>query len=91
MRTELMADHNERRGRDTAATCGLSVQVVDLNPKAVKTEELYGFISMQTRDWKDGLLSKVMRDLGQIPNENPKWILLDGTTFAYDAGAHAKL
>jgi dynein heavy chain len=53
-------------------------QVVDLNPKAVKTEELYGFISMATREWKDGLLSKVMRELGQIPNENPKWILLDG-------------
>lgn len=36
-----------------------STQVVDLNPKAVKTEELYGYISMATREWKDGLLSKV--------------------------------
>jgi dynein heavy chain, axonemal len=33
--------------------------VVDVNPKAVKTEELYGYISMATREWKDGLLSKV--------------------------------
>jgi len=54
------------------------LKVVDLNPKAVKTEELYGYISMATREWKDGLLSKVMRELGQIPNEHPKWILLDG-------------
>ncbi len=53
-------------------------KVVDLNPKAVKTEELYGYISMATREWKDGLLSKVMRELGQIPNEHAKWILLDG-------------
>jgi dynein heavy chain len=30
-----------------------------MNPKAVKTEELYGYISMATREWKDGLLSKV--------------------------------
>ena len=53
-------------------------KVVDLNPKAVKTEELYGYISMATREWKDGLLSKVMRELGQVPNDHPKWILLDG-------------
>ena len=42
------------------------------------TEELYGYINMATREWKDGLLSKIMRDLGQIPDEKPKWIMLDG-------------
>lgn len=42
------------------------------------TEELYGHISLATREWKDGLLSTVMRDLGAIPNEAPKWIVLDG-------------
>lgn len=31
---------------------------MDVNPKSIKTEELYGFISMATREWKDGLLSK---------------------------------
>jgi hypothetical protein len=51
---------------------------VDINPKSVKTEELYGFISMATREWKDGLLSKVMRDLSEIPDTKPKWIVLDG-------------
>jgi hypothetical protein len=51
---------------------------VDINPKSVKTEELYGYISMATREWKDGLLSKIMRDLGEIPDEKPKWIILDG-------------
>lgn len=115
-------------------------KIMDVNPKSIKTEELYGFISMATREWKDGLLSKVcttqkhgtaptsltssgwqpilrqnsaaprrvtvgrsadifsvayeygvvgflrlscvdeqvMRDLGTIPDEKPKWILLDG-------------
>ncbi len=33
---------------------------------------------MATREWKDGLLSHIMRDLGNIPDEKPKWILLDG-------------
>lgn len=42
------------------------------------TEELYGHISLSSREWKDGLLSTVMRDLGAIPNESPKWIVLDG-------------
>jgi dynein heavy chain, axonemal len=57
---------------------GDKTKCVDINPKAVKTEELYGYISMATREWKDGLLSKVMRDLGEIPDEKPKWIVLDG-------------
>jgi dynein heavy chain, axonemal len=34
-------------------------KVVDLNPKAVKTEELYGFISMATREWKVRLMTTI--------------------------------
>jgi dynein heavy chain len=56
----------------------MPTKVVDINPKAVKTEELYGYISMATREWKDGLLSNVMRHLSGIPDEKPKWIVLDG-------------
>ncbi|KAH8057769.1 hypothetical protein JL722_6307 [Aureococcus anophagefferens] len=52
--------------------------VVDINPKTMPTQDLYGYINMVTRDWKDGLLSTIMRDLGQIDDEKPKWILLDG-------------
>jgi len=51
---------------------------VDLNPKSISTQELYGFVNMQTREWKDGILSKTMRSLGQIPDTLPKWIILDG-------------
>jgi dynein heavy chain len=54
------------------------VKTVDINPKVMPTEDLYGHISMATREWKDGLLSAVMRDLGRIPNENPKWMIMDG-------------
>jgi dynein heavy chain len=54
------------------------VKTVDINPKTMPTEDLYGHISMATREWKDGLLSSIMRDLGRIPNESPKWIILDG-------------
>lgn len=54
------------------------VKVVDINPKVLPTEDLYGHINLATREWKDGLLSCVMRDLGNIPNDSPKWIVLDG-------------
>eukprot|EP00922_Rhytidocystis_sp_ex-Travisia-forbesii_P068313 GHVS01101746.1.p2 GENE.GHVS01101746.1~~GHVS01101746.1.p2 ORF type:complete len:102 (+),score=2.11 GHVS01101746.1:64-369(+) len=33
---------------------------------------------MATREWKDGLFSKTMRSLSQIPSTNLKWIILDG-------------
>ena len=56
----------------------MPTKVVDLNPKAVKTEELYGYISLATREWKDGLLSNIMRTLSGAPDEKPKWIMLDG-------------
>ena len=40
--------------------------------------QLYGFINIATREWKDGLLSVVMRDYQNAPDSNPKWVILDG-------------
>ena len=57
---------------------GHKTKFVDLNPKAVSPAELYGYVHPATREWKDGLLSCIMRDLGNEPNSNPKWIILDG-------------
>ncbi|CAH1639911.1 unnamed protein product [Spodoptera littoralis] len=50
----------------------------DLNPKAVTNDELFGIINPATREWKDGLLSVIMRDQANLAGDNPKWILLDG-------------
>lgn len=41
-------------------------------------QELYGYVNMSTREWKDGLLSCTMRELANVPDDNPKWIILDG-------------
>ena len=49
-----------------------------INPKAVTTRELYGYIQPSTREWKDGVLSTVMRDFAAIQNTHDKWIVLDG-------------
>uniref|UniRef100_H2Y999 AAA+ ATPase domain-containing protein n=1 Tax=Ciona savignyi TaxID=51511 RepID=H2Y999_CIOSA len=50
----------------------------DLNPKAITTDELFGFIHPATREWKDGLFSSTMRDQSNISHNDPKWIVLDG-------------
>ena len=57
---------------------GGKITAKDVNPKSIETSELYGYVNMATREWKDGLLSSTMRDLGNDPDKNPKWILLDG-------------
>uniref|UniRef100_A0A3Q3DHJ9 Dynein axonemal heavy chain 17 n=1 Tax=Hippocampus comes TaxID=109280 RepID=A0A3Q3DHJ9_HIPCM len=51
---------------------------VDLNPKAVTNDELFGIINPSTREWKDGLFSSIMRELSNISHSGPKWIVLDG-------------
>ena len=50
----------------------------DLNPKAVTNHELYGYINLATREWVDGLFSSIMRDISNLPNNSPKWLVLDG-------------
>jgi len=57
---------------------GKKTTVVDLNPKVTSTNELYGVVLLATREWKDGLLSKTLRTLGQVTDTNPKWVILDG-------------
>ena len=56
---------------------GKKTTIVDINPKTVSTKDLYGY-NLPSKEWKDGLLSKTMRSLGELPDQNPKWLLLDG-------------
>lgn len=48
------------------------VVIRDLNPKSISTQELYGYVNLSTREWKDGLLSCTMRELANVPDDNPK-------------------
>jgi len=57
---------------------GKKTTVRDLNPKVTSTDELYGVVLLATREWKDGLMSNTMRSLANEPDNNPKWIALDG-------------
>jgi len=53
-----------------------------INPKAQPLHQLYGFMDPETRDWTDGVLSRIFRDLNQpLPQgrENEmRWIVYDG-------------
>lgn len=51
---------------------------VDLDPKVVSTRDFYGY-NLPSKEWKDGLFSKNLRNLAEMTDEeNPKWIVMDG-------------
>jgi len=66
-------------GNDYLRSCNKRKVVIrDINPKSVTTQEFYGYVNLSTREWKDGMMSYYMRELATIPDEDPKWIILDG-------------
>lgn len=62
----------------TYSNLGKKCVYADLNPKAVSTDDLFGCINPSTREWKDGLLSNIMREQASASGSDPKWIILDG-------------
>lgn len=58
---------------------GIPTKTYTLNPKAVTVNELYGVLDPNTRDWTDGLLSSIFRDLNKPTDRNErKYIVFDG-------------
>jgi len=54
-----------------------------VDPKAVTADELYGCMNPKTKEWRDGVLSVIMRDMNKNnypykPEHKQKWIILDG-------------
>ncbi|XP_029909103.1 dynein heavy chain 10, axonemal [Myripristis murdjan] len=58
---------------------GLLTKMYPLNPKAMSVIELYGILDPVTRDWTDGILSNIFRDINR-PTEKKerRYILFDG-------------
>jgi dynein heavy chain, axonemal len=58
---------------------GLPTKVYTLNPKACSVIELYGFLDLATRDWTDGLLSNIFREMNKPTDKKERrYILYDG-------------
>lgn len=58
-----------------------AVEIID--PKAVTNDELYGATNIKTKEWRDGVLSTIMRDMSKCYNRykqshTNKWVILDG-------------
>lgn len=72
---KILARAEKRLGRDCI------YEIID--PKAVSSDELFGFMNPKTKEWKDGVLSTIMRNMNRCnppfkeTHEN-KWIVLDG-------------
>jgi dynein heavy chain len=67
-----------------AQTLGKMDTIHDIvDPKAVTADELFGCMNPKTKEWKDGVLSTIMRDMNKNngpykPHHKYKWIILDG-------------
>ena len=54
-----------------------------VDPKSVTSDELFGFMNAKTKEWKDGVLSVMMRDMNKNQGKfkathKYKWVVLDG-------------
>ena len=54
-----------------------NISYYDINPKAIAVDELFGTINLATREWKDGLLTCLLRELMNGAPPGPQWIILD--------------
>ncbi|XP_038229191.1 dynein axonemal heavy chain 10 [Dermochelys coriacea] len=58
---------------------GLVTKVYMLNPKAMSVIELYGILDPTTRDWTDGVLSNIFREINKPTDKKERrYILFDG-------------
>ncbi|XP_059165934.1 dynein axonemal heavy chain 10-like isoform X2 [Physella acuta] len=58
---------------------GISTKLFVINPKDRSVIELYGILDPVTRDWTDGLLSNIFRDINKPTDKNErKYIVFDG-------------
>lgn len=58
---------------------GVATRLYTINPKERSVVELYGVLDPNTRNWTDGLLSNIFRDINRPTEKNErKYIVYDG-------------
>ncbi|XP_022902554.2 dynein axonemal heavy chain 10 [Onthophagus taurus] len=64
---------------DSQTHLGYPTKLITMNPKACTVIELYGILDPATRDWTDGLLSNIFREINK-PTEKieRRYIIFDG-------------
>lgn len=56
----------------------IHTQLFVINPKAQPVHELYGVLDPNTRDWSDGLLSSIFREVNRQTDNKRRYIVFDG-------------
>lgn len=63
----------------TQTKLGKRTHLFTINPKAITVAELYGVLDPDTRDWTDGLLSNIFREINKpLPadKDEARWVLV---------------
>ncbi|KAL5967125.1 Dynein heavy chain 10 axonemal, partial [Taenia solium] len=55
---------------------GIATDLITLNPKDRNVTELYGVLDLNTRDWRDGLLTRIFRDSNRQSHKKVNSIIL---------------
>ena len=55
----------------------VKLTAMKMNPKAISTERMYGWIDRETRTWTDGIFSELFRDASH-ETRSETWVVLDG-------------
>ncbi|CRG96277.1 dynein heavy chain, putative [Plasmodium gallinaceum] len=51
---------------------------IRINPKSISIDDLYGNVHIKTREWKDGVFSKYMRNYSKRDDCDKAYIIFDG-------------
>ncbi|CAA9988254.1 dynein heavy chain, putative [Plasmodium knowlesi strain H] len=51
---------------------------IRINPKSISIDDLYGSVHIKTREWKDGVFSKYMRNYSKREDCDKAYIIFDG-------------
>ena len=54
-----------------------------IEPKAISKDTLFGKLDSNTNEWKDGLFTKILREIIQNKIQKPYWIVFDGKRFFF--------
>ena len=58
----------------------LHVFVYTIDPKVLSKQQLFGVLDVTTREWSDGIFTRLVRQISENPDANSSlhWIIFDG-------------
>ncbi|CAK9814005.1 Dynein axonemal heavy chain 7 [Anthophora quadrimaculata] len=57
---------------------GVNVKLETIVPNTIDADQLFGYLDVKSKVWKDGMYSKVFRSFLENDSSDKKWIVFDG-------------